>query len=217
MALLKAMGGSGGGGGQNLDGIIDQLNILVDNLRKECYSQFATKQDVEKLDIRVDVEASKIRELERLAEVNRDEISACKDREAQNSHNIEDLKALLDALTNRVGDIDERALQDIEDLKRLEERLNSLPTGGSDNHSELEEILKKIKDLENEVSSKVDCDTFDNELAALRELIGNMDHDGTKPPIQVSALAKPAGPSISTKDLNLIKQILEKFPVLEET
>jgi hypothetical protein len=33
----------------------------------------------------------------------------------------------------------------------------------------------RLKLLENLMNEKVDCDTFDNEISALRELIGNID------------------------------------------
>ena len=37
--------------------------------------------------------------------------------------------------------------------------------------------MKRLKSLEND---KVDCDLFDNEIAGLRAMIGNMDQDNTK-------------------------------------
>lgn len=39
---------------------------------------------------------------------------------------------------------------------------------------DVQELLAKMKSLENELKSKVDGDLFDNEIASLRELIGNM-------------------------------------------
>ena len=48
-------------------------------------------------------------------------------------------------------------------------------------------------------------------------MIGNMD-DGIKPTqLSTAAHMKPSGPQLSTKDLNRIKEILEKFPSVEET
>lgn len=88
---------------------------------------------------------------------------------------------------------------------------------GGTSSGELDELLKKIKDLERSINDKLDCDVFDNEIAALRAMIGNMD-DKQPTSIQTTApVARPAGPSLSTKDLNRIKEILEKFPSIEET
>lgn len=78
--------------------------------------------------------------------------------------------------------------------------------------------MKKVRDLEKELNNKLDCDVFDNEIAALRALIGEMDGEPKATSIQTSAApAKPAGPQLSTKDLNRIKEILEKFPAVEDT
>jgi hypothetical protein len=80
------------------------------------------------------------------------------------------------------------------------------------------DLLARLKNIESELKAKVDGDLFDNEIASLRELIGNLANLGPesmKPIAQ--AISKPSGPSISTKDLNRIKEILERFPGLEES
>jgi hypothetical protein len=40
--------------------------------------------------------------------------------------------------------------------------------------------LKKLKDLEKKVDNKIDIDVFDNEIASLRALIGEIDADENK-------------------------------------
>lgn len=80
-------------------------------------------------------------------------------------------------------------------------------------------LIKRLKDLETEIKNKVDCDVYDNEIASIREMIGNID-EGAKPSATIATSApvlKPSGPQLSTKDLNRIKEILEKFPSVEET
>jgi hypothetical protein len=72
------------------------------------------------------------------------------------------------------------------------------------------------------VGGKVDCDTFDNELMSIREMIGNFETYGgdenTKLAITtvVSAPTKERGPQLSSKDMNKIKEIIEKFPGFED-
>lgn len=58
--LIKSMKGTGSGeeGGDNL-GSLDALEILIENLRKECYAKFAEREDLKKSNERID-------ELERL-------------------------------------------------------------------------------------------------------------------------------------------------------
>ena len=94
----------------------------------------------------------------------------------------------------------------------------SAAEGSSISQHELDEILKKLKDLERELANKVDCDTFDNEIAALRDMIGNMDSDKPATSIATTApVARASGPQLSTKDMNMIREILQKFPGVEDT
>jgi hypothetical protein len=51
----------------------------------------------------------------------------------------------------------------------------SIASGAGVSSSDIDDLTKRIKDLENIVKDKVDCDTFDNEIMAIREMIGNME------------------------------------------
>ena len=51
----------------------------------------------------------------------------------------------------------------------------SIASGAGMSSSDIDDLSKRIKDLENIVKDKVDCDTFDNEIMAIREMIGNME------------------------------------------
>ena len=46
---------------------------------------------------------------------------------------------------------------------------------GSVSPNDIEDIFKRLKELETDMNNKLDCDIFDNEIAALRAMIGNMD------------------------------------------
>jgi len=58
---------------------------------------------------------------------------------------------------------------------------------------------------------------------AIREMIGNMEptEESKSIPVTTTVVAtapsKERGPQISSKDLNRIKELLEKFPGLEES
>lgn len=47
--ILKSMAGSGGGGDseENNKGVIDAIEIMIENLRKECYAKFGKIDDVD--------------------------------------------------------------------------------------------------------------------------------------------------------------------------
>jgi hypothetical protein len=71
------------------------------------------------------------------------------------------------------------------------------------------------------VGDKVDCDTFDNELMSIREMIGNFEPSGGDENAKLAittvvSAPKERGPQLSTKDLNKIREIIEKFPGFED-
>jgi hypothetical protein len=52
---------------------------------------------------------------------------------------------------------------------------------------QIDDILKRLLKLEKDLDNKLDCDVFDNEIMALRALIGNMEGDGSsKTKVQVN-------------------------------
>lgn len=61
--LLKSMGGSGDDNGGDKSGFIDALEILVENLRKECYSRFAEKDDLKAFGTRISDLEKEMKEL----------------------------------------------------------------------------------------------------------------------------------------------------------
>lgn len=76
-------------------------------------------------------------------------------------------------------DKNERDISDLFDkLQALSDKIRELETAlasANSSSGDVDELMKKLKELEKQVAEKVDCDTFDNEIAALRAMIGNMD------------------------------------------
>jgi hypothetical protein len=96
---------------------------------------------------------------------------------------------------------------------------NAPPPEFESHSSEIEDLFNKIKEIEVQITAKVDCDMFDNEVASLREMIGNMEPDESN----IIKIDKPNLPKpiqtvaqFSTKDVNRIKDLLERFPSIEE-
>jgi chromosome segregation ATPase len=205
---------------------MDQFGIMIENLKKECYANFLSQADKENIDGRIDVIMSRLREVEKKSSDNEEALEINKDHIRRHSEDINELKdALADLLAKLrslegrtdkndrdIADIMDRLQQLTEKMRQLEDSVANSSTG------DVEDLMKKLKELEKLINDKVDCDTFDNEIAALRAMIGNMD-DGKGSQIQLSQAPppRPAGPQLSTKDLNKIKEILEKFPGMEET
>ena len=51
----------------------------------------------------------------------------------------------------------------------------------------IDDILKRLQELEKKLDSKVDSDLFDNEIAQIRAMLGDMDNDN-KSNIKVQAI-----------------------------
>ena len=61
--------------------------------------------------------------------------------------------------------------------------MNVAPTNNS---KDMQDLLKKIKELEEQLKNKVDSDDFSNEVAALRAMIGNIEPDDNATKVDVS-------------------------------
>ena len=99
-------------------------------------------------------------------------------------------------LKSRVGKLEE-------DYKTMDKNLNDTTDNTNKNTEEIEK-LKKLLD------GKLDCDTFDNEISKLTEAIQNAGGDVSK------VASNSNGGSFGTKDVNRIKDMLDKFPDLEK-
>lgn len=78
---------------------------------------------------------------------------------------------------------------------------------------DFENLLKKIKELEEQLDNKVDCEIFDNEIASLRELIGNMEADDKGAQLKLQqVISTPASAQLSAKDVNKLKELFERMP-----
>lgn len=73
-------------------------------------------------------------------------------------------------------------------------------------------IEEKIKDLEKLIHTKVDCELFDEEMNNLKNLLAAVPNEDKQAITQIIS----SGPSISSKDLNKIKETAAKVAELEE-
>ncbi len=67
-------------------------------------------------------------------------------------------------------------------MNEIEQRTNALESGFG---LSLEELLKKLAELEDQLRQKVDKNEFDNHIMAIREMIGNIDHEEKAKEIKV--------------------------------
>jgi hypothetical protein len=68
------------------------------------------------------------------------------------------------------------------------------------------------------MQNKIDCDVFDNELAGLRELIGNIEvDDKAKPTLHTQSKPSLRGETLNSKEVQALKDMLVRFPQIEDS
>ncbi|CDW80316.1 UNKNOWN [Stylonychia lemnae] len=164
ITLLKALGSTGGGGkGSDGDnkGLIEILEQLTDKLKKDIHNNFVQKSNFENLIRRIDDLADHSKDLDKKHDNHETSITQCRDLSDQNNLDIQDLKKKVKSNSNSSNLNDNST--------------GILPNTNSNNDSVINEILNRLKFMERELENKVDMEVFDNEIAGLKALIGNID------------------------------------------
>lgn len=73
-------------------------------------------------------------------------------------------------------------------------------------------MLKDIEELKKMMGDKVECSTFDEEIDRLKNLINQLASSGT----EIKAPIVQTGPSLSSKDLNDLREALKKIAEIEQ-
>ncbi|CDW76993.1 UNKNOWN [Stylonychia lemnae] len=190
LQLMKTLGGVGGG---KMDdgtgkGLLDALEILVDNLRKECYAKFADKDDQNEMQKKMEELNDRLSELEQRVETDEALLKDCKDQTDTNRLDIEDILAKLHDLNTKLNGFEG-----------------------------LEDLLNRLLRLEEEMENKLDKIDFANEVARLREMIGNsvVEDKGTK--VKVTGPQGHSQSGLTSAEIAQLRQILEKFPQMESS
>lgn len=106
--------------------------------------------------------------------------------------------------------------EDVENLKdkvkKLEEDYKTMDSTLSDTTDNTNKNTEEIEKLKKLLDGKLDCDLFDSEVAKLSSAIQNAGGDVSK----VVASNNSNGGSFGTKDVNRIKDMLDKFPDIEK-
>lgn len=142
---------------------------------------------------------------------------------------IRETKTIID--TSALDDLRNSLLDTLaskDDLNYLTTRVESLETLSSNlsqqqdkANKEIEKINERLKALESQMLDKVSCEQYDELVAlinALRAAINNKADPGTAGttgPAAPVLMAAPVGPTVSSKDLNLIREVASKITDLE--
>ena len=130
-----------------------------------------------------------------------------------------DLDALQNLLNSLRNEMDGKYFSKVEG-ERLSERTDGIDTRCTEtekrsisNEREIESLKKALKNLDVQVGNKVDCEMFDDEISALKQLINSM----VPGEARSAPVAAQSGSSINSKELNKIREMVAKIPGIEET
>lgn len=86
-------------------------------------------------------------------------------------------------------------------------------------HKEIEEINKRLKALEDQLLNKVNCDQYDELMRLINQLMAANKNNSVKSDDSGNSVKPidptPVGPMISSKDINLIKEVASKIEDIE--
>jgi chromosome segregation ATPase len=187
--LLKTLGATrSGSNGDNGSSMIDALETLIENLRKECYAKFGDRQEQDSMKRRIDDIMNHLRELDHKSENHENSIYQCRDITDTNKLDIDDLKKKMKDITNQLANVVDHS-HSLTDINNTHANTNSnanIHISNSNNDQTIADLLRRIAKLEKDLDNKLDCEVFDNEVALLRSMIGNLESDD-KPKTKVQA------------------------------
>lgn len=110
---------------------------------------------------------------------------------------LETLESSYEKVTDRLSDHDER--------------IDKLEQDNDANKDKISANKQDIGELKDMMSDKVSCDTFDDEINYLKDMLSSLS-SGDKVDVPVPA----PKPSMSTKDANKLKEIMQRLPEIEK-
>jgi len=86
----------------------------------------------------------------------------------------------------------------------------------------IDDLYSKIRELESKLGDKLNCENFDEHIADYNYIksivigLANSKSEGGAENVVPQIIQQQAGPALSTKDSNLLKELGQKFPALED-
>lgn len=82
----------------------------------------------------------------------------------------------------------------------------------------LEDLMKRLAELEQQMKLKVDKNDFDNHIMSIREMIGNLDQEEKATEIKIKGgNGAEKQEQFNAKEVQQIKNMIEKFPSHDES
>ena len=121
---------------------------------------------------------------------------------------------IINTLTERLDNLESSHDKTVEKLNDHDERIEKLEEDNETNKDKISNNNQDIGELKDQIPEKVDCDTFDQEIAYLKELYNQL---GSGEKVEIKAPPPPSSSGMSTKDANKMKEITNKIPEFEKS
>lgn len=197
---------------EEMEKMMAESEQMKESMNKMMEEMTKMREDIEKLKKCIgDIEAMN-KKLERLMNDKGKVVKNETDHVVRES-DTKNTKTAID--TSYLDDLKNSLLESLvskDDFNYLTKRVESLETLSSSlskqqdkTNKEIERINERLKALEGQMLDKVSCDQYD-ELMKLVNMLRSGDNKGATGPV---------GPMVSSKDLNLIREVASKITDLE--
>ena len=96
---------------------MEQINILIESLRKEVYASFVTYNAYQGMETRVEIIQNRLTETQHNLEVSNDKLGSCVSRSHKNTQDISDIHDKLEDCNDKIKELDERHSGEIDELR----------------------------------------------------------------------------------------------------
>jgi peptidoglycan hydrolase CwlO-like protein len=96
---------------------IDQINIMIESLRKEVYASFVTYNTYQGMETRVEIIQNRVADIQHDMQISNDKLGACVARSHKNSEDISNIQGKIEDFNDKIKELDERHSGEIEDLR----------------------------------------------------------------------------------------------------
>jgi peptidoglycan hydrolase CwlO-like protein len=96
---------------------IEQINIMIESLRKEVYASFVTYNTYQGMETRVEIIQNRVADIQHDMQISNDKLGACVARSHKNSEDISNIQGKIEDFNDKIKELDERHSGEIEDLR----------------------------------------------------------------------------------------------------
>jgi peptidoglycan hydrolase CwlO-like protein len=96
---------------------LEEVNMMIESLRKEVYASFVTYNTYQGMETRVEIIQNRLTETQHDLEVSNDKLGSCVSRSHKNAQDISNIQEKLEDYNDKIKELDERHSGEIDELR----------------------------------------------------------------------------------------------------